>query len=272
MTDFEIYVFILCLLVFVLLTGMFSYLIVVMLKQQLRLIRAGLEDTAIIKAYQQEKAKKTIFKVLESFVSLVICAVLLVAFLFSAYVKLREDTYVPGMPTLKVVSSSSMASKYEKNTYLFAHHLDDQVQLYDLLVTYPVPAEEDLKLYDIVIYEIEGQMVLHRIVGIEEPGVEHPDQRYFLCQGDALERPDRFPVLYSQIRGIYRGEKIPLAGNFVLFMQSPAGWLCILLTVFVIFVTPVMEKKLRTEEKKRLKQIGYLEEEVREASEKRVAT
>lgn len=269
MTDFEIYVFILCLIVFVLLTVMFSYLIVVMLKQQLRLIRAGLEDAAIIKAYQQEKAKKTIFRVLESFVSLVICAVLVAAFVFSAYVKITQNTYVPGVPTLKVVSSSSMASKYENNTYLFEYGLDDQVQLYDLLVTYPVPAEEELQLYDIIIYEIEGKMVLHRIVGIEEPNAEHPSQRYFLCQGDALERADRFPVLYSQIRGIYRGEKMPLAGNFVLFMQSPAGWLCVLLTVFVILVTPVMEKKLRTEEKKRLKQIGYLQEEIRETSEER---
>lgn len=121
-------------------------------------------------------------------------------------------------PPFKVVTSSSMASKFRNNTYLFENSLNDQVKRHDLLLTYAIPSEDELELYDIVIYEIDGKMVLHRIVGIEEPNEAHPGERYFLLQGDALERPDRFPVLYSQMRGIYRGERVPFVGSFILFM------------------------------------------------------
>ena len=125
-----------------------------------------------------------------------------------------------------------------------------------MLLTYEVPPEEALELYDIVVYEVEGKMVLHRIIGIEEPNLNHPNERYFLCQGDALERPDRFPVLYSQIHGIYRGEKIPFVGSFILFMQSPAGWLYILLVIFALVATPIVERKLLEEQQKRLALMG----------------
>ena len=70
-------------------------------------------------------------------------------------------------------------------------------------------------------------------------------------QGDAVSSPDRFPVLYSQMRGIYKGEKIPFVGSFVLFMQSPAGWLCMLLVLIALISTPILEKKLQNSKKAR---------------------
>ena len=61
------------------------------------------------------------------------------------------------------------------------------------------------------------------------------------------------------MRGIYRGERIPFVGSFILFMQSPAGWLCILLVVFALITTPILEKKIRKEENKRLVYLGLVE-------------
>ena len=113
-----------------------------------------------------------------------------------------------------------------------------------MIFTYKLPAEEDLELYDIVVYEVDDILVIHRIVGIEEPNNSHKE-RYFLLQGDAIERPDRFPVYYSQMKAIYRGERIPFIGSFVTFMQSPAGWLCVILLVFTMIALPVVEKKLQ---------------------------
>ena len=92
---------------------------------------------------------------------------------------------------------------------------------------------------------------MHRIVGIEEPNTYHPNEKYFLMQGDAVGSPDRFPVLYSQMKGIYKGEKIPFIGSFILFMQSPAGWLCLLLIVGAMICTPILEKKLLNARKER---------------------
>ena len=54
MSDFALYVFFLCLIVFILLTGLFTYLIGVILKQTLRLIRAGLEDDAIRQSFMKQ--------------------------------------------------------------------------------------------------------------------------------------------------------------------------------------------------------------------------
>ena len=266
MSDFDLYVFFLCLIVFVLLTALFVYLIAVILKQTVRLIQAGLEDEAIQKAFYQNKRKKKAGRVLNSVVSTVFCAVMLGVFAFSMYVNICEDSFSADLPTLKVVTSSSMASKFKNNTYLFENGLNDQVERYDLLLTYSIPPENELELYDIVIYEIEGKMVLHRIIGIEEPNEAHPNERHFLLQGDALERPDRFPVLYSQMRGIYRGESVPFIGSFILFMQSPAGWLCILLVVFALIATPILEKHIRQQEEERLRIMGLTSEAEQDAA------
>ena len=95
-------------------------------------------------------------------------------------------------------------------------------------------------------------LIVHRIVGIEEPNDFHPNERYFLLQGDAVESPDRYPVLYQQMRAIYRGERTPFIGSFILFMQSPAGWMCTLLIVITMIATPLLDKKLSEARNERL--------------------
>lgn len=148
-----------------------------------------------------------------------------------------------------------MAQKYKDNRYLSQNGLDDQIQMFDLIVTEPLPAEEDLKLYDIVVYETENGLVIHRIVSIEEPNASHPNERYFRLRGDANKYSDSYPVYYSQMRAIYRGERIPFIGNFIMFLQAPAGWLCILLILFAQITTPIVEKKVQREIEERLKQM-----------------
>ena len=127
---------------------------------------------------------------------------------------------------------------------------------FDLIVTHALPAEDELKLYDIVVYEVDGMLLVHRIVGIEEPNADHPEEYYFLLQGDNVERPDRFPVRYSQMKAIYRGQRVPFIGSFVSFLQSPAGWLCILLMIFAIVATPMLESKIEKEKAARLQRIS----------------
>jgi signal peptidase I len=144
-----------------------------------------------------------------------------------------------------------MATKYEENDYLDFYNLDDQIQMFDLIVVHELPPEDEIELYDIVVYEINNMLIIHRIVGIEEPDESHPDERYFLLQGDSNEVPDRFPVLYSQMRGIYRGERMPFVGSFITFLQSPAGWLCFLLILFATIATPIVERILEREMEKR---------------------
>ncbi|MBE6021078.1 MAG: hypothetical protein E7228_04995 [Clostridiales bacterium] len=247
MTDYEIYVFILCFIVFSVLTLLFSYMIVTLTKMRLKMIRHGLEDEEI-KIEQQKKAKKSrIGTFFVNAVGLIICLALLTAFVFSIYMNVTEEKLPNGIPSLKVVQSASMATKDEANTYLYENDLNDQIQVFDVIITRHLPEEEDLQLYDIVTYKQDDMNIVHRIVGIEEPNAKHPHCRHFLLQGDAVKNPDQFPVLYSQMQGIYKGERIPYIGSFIIFMQSPAGWLCILLVLFSMIFTPVLKKKLDKE-------------------------
>ena len=255
MTDYEIYVFILCFIVFVVLTTLSIVCLCIITRLSLRLIRGGLEDEAILKEHeerQKHKTKTKYAKMADMLFSGIICLIFVVMLIGSLMIQETENTCCGKIPTYRVVLTGSMAEKNEENTYLYENGLNDQIQAFNLIKTEKLPAEEDLKLYDIVVYEVDNILLVHRIVGIEEPNAEHPDCRYFLLQGDAVEAPDRYPVLYGQMRGIYRGERTPYIGSFILFMQSPAGWLCTLLIVIAMIASPILDKKLRVAREQRL--------------------
>ncbi len=258
MTQYEIYVFFLCLTVFVLLVSLFSFLLSILIKQEFKLIKNGIEDERLKKEYTDSQKRNKKLNICGCFLTLVICIVFIGFFAFSLFVNIRQDSYFENIPTIKVVNTDSMSRKHEKNTYLKSNNLNNQIQTFDLVKVYKAPAEKDIELYDIVVYEVNDTQIIHRIVGIEEPRSEHPNERYFLCQGDAVESPDRFPVYYSQIKAIYKGERIPFIGSFVKFMQSPAGWLCAVLIVFGVIGMPILERKMEKVITERLSIIGFI--------------
>lgn len=255
MTDYEIYVFFLCLIVFVLLTALSVVCLWIITRLSLRLIRGGLEDESILKDHEKElrhKKRTKYIKLADMIFSGAICLLFVGMLVGALIIRANENTCCGDIPSYRVVLTGSMEKKNEKNLYLWENDLNDQVGTFDLIRTEKLPDEMELKLYDIVVYKVDDMLLVHRIVGIEEPNEEHPDCRYFLLQGDAVESPDRFPVLYGQMRAIYRGERIPFVGSFILFMQSPAGWLCVFLIVVAIIASPILDGILQKERKKRL--------------------
>lgn len=256
MISYDIYVFFLCAVVFTMLTALFITMLVMLVKNYLRLVALGAEDENIKIEYENmEKAKaKPGSKVLGCVCSVLIFAITLsvfVLFTVSAFTEAKENSPVGNLPALKVVKSNSMSYKEPENAYLFKNNLNDQIQTFDLIMLEKLPEESALKQYDIVAYERDGMMILHRIVNIEEPNEEHPTARYFLLQGDAVMYHDKFPVLYEDMRGIYTGTRIPFAGSFFLFMQSPAGVLCILLILFALVATPIVERNIKRKKQER---------------------
>ena len=160
-----------------------------------------------------------------------------------------------GVP--RVVLSGSMSYKLESNEYLDENGLDDQFDTFDLIITHELPGEFELELYDIVVYELKGELVVHRIVGIEEPNEKHPEHRLFELRGDAIKYSDTRPVEYSQMMAIYRGEHVKYVGSFVHFMQSPAGYVCILLMIVGCIISPLTDLLIRRARKNRLRLLGY---------------
>ncbi len=259
MTGFELYIFFLCLFVFVALTALFCFLIIKLLKQQLLIIDNGLEDVAlkkeIIKKYNKSVNKGAkVMDIIQMVISTALCAFLLFVLIVIGVSSCIGENKVEGIPALKVIASTSMSTKYENNTYLFDNNLDDQLQMFDVIIVEELPPEEELELYDIIVYEhISGALLVHRIIGIEEPNAEHPNERHFLLQGDAVHYPDTFPVRYSQMKSIYRGKRIPNVGSFVYFMQSPAGILCLILIVVAFVFMPIVDIRVEKTKYKRAK-------------------
>jgi len=260
MSSFEIYVLILCAIVFTALSALFFFLISYIIKLTQRLVRSGAEDETIKIEYANEQKKKArrLPVVIDRIVSGVLCCILFAFFLFSLLVNISGYRCISDtIPALSVVKSNSMSYKNATNTYLFENALNNQFDTFDIVLTYKLPPAEELRLYDVVLYEVGGTPVIHRIVGIEMPNEKHEDY-YFLLQGDAIDNPDRFPVYYEQMRGIYRGEHIPFVGSFVAFMQSVAGYLCVLLTVLGMIAIPLVEKKVNAVKRERLIAIGAI--------------
>lgn len=259
MTSQETYAFILCLIVYVALTLLFTVMILYILRLTVKLIRNGAEDDNLLKMREKlrkqkvnPKKKKTVHYFDYAFTA-VVCFVMFFAFGMAMHLQLSADNVTGDVPTYRVVLSDSMSKKYDKNTYLFKNDLNDQFCRFDLILTHKLPEEKDLKLYDIVVYEVDDTLVIHRIVSIEEPNEAHPNERYFRLQGDNVHVADKYPVKYSQMKAIYKGEKIENVGSFVTFLQSPAGYMCILLVFLGIIFIPIMEHKIEKEQKIRLR-------------------
>ena len=135
MTPFEMYSLVVCLIVYVLLVSVGALLVVTIYKQSIKLIKCGADDEILTKEYEKQKNKKKKNCALDCVVSALLCLVLLVSFASSDYVALADDTYYEDIPTFKVVNSSSMAKKNEKNTYLFENNINNQFATFDLILT-----------------------------------------------------------------------------------------------------------------------------------------
>ncbi len=266
MTSYDIFVLTTCLFVFILFVAICSFMVYNMVKNQVKLIKYGEFDEQIKTEYDKKKNEGAIYKIIMSVVNAILCLLFIGLFVFSFVINANQNSFSDSAPTMRVVLSSSMSKKLNSNAYLEYNGLDDQFQMYDIILTYKIPDEKELKLYDIVVYEVDEQLIVHRIVGIEEPNERHPNERWFTLQGDAVGNIDRFPVKYSQMRGIYRGERVRFAGSFVLFLQSPAGWLCLTLVFGATVLSPIIDDRIDKKKVVRLVEIGYISEEELEKS------
>lgn len=258
MSGYDLYILFLCLIVFTLLTLLFSVMLRYIVKMTIKSIKHGLEDERITTEYRKEEKSKPVWDVINKILTGAMLAILFIAFSLSVYIQCCNDRVTGNISVPKVVLSDSMSYKNNANTYLEKNQLNDQFETFDLIFIEKLPDEFDLKLYDVVVYEHRGKMIIHRIVGIEEPNEKHPNNRHFSLRGDAVQFSDEYPVLYEQMRGVYRGKHVKFVGSFFAFMQSPAGYLCILLIIFAVVATPIAEKKLLKAKKERLMQIGVI--------------
>jgi len=242
MTSFEIYLLVVSLVVIIGLTVFFSFLIGYIYVLTTRLIAIGYWDHELVHD-QPFRRRFVLFGTVGKIISTVVCIALAIMVAFSVAMGVTENDLTKNLASLKVVKSESMSKAHKDNDYIENHNLNDQFQMFDLIVTHPLPAEEDIELYDIIVYERDGDLIIHRVVYIDEPD-DSSDSRLFYFRGDAVKDNDDTPVEYDQMRGIYRGKRIPFVGSFILFMQSPAGIICLILAIVGMFIMPIIDQRI----------------------------
>ena len=257
MTGYDQYVFILCIVSFTLTVSLFGVMLGIIIFQQCRAIDHGLLDKKITNEYLRDYGKKSPLKIVFSIISLILSVAVIAAFAWTFSVRFSDSKVEGKTPVPRVVLSDSMSYKRDTNTYLTEHNLNDQFDTFDLILTHKLPGEFELQLYDVVVYEVDGDLIVHRIVEIEEPNEAHPDHRIFRLRGDAVKYNDGYSVEYSDMKAIYRGEKVKFVGSFIYFLQSPAGYVCIVLLVFGFILAPLLDKFIAFKKRKRYEKVGF---------------
>ena len=91
------------------------------------------------------------------------------------------------------------------------------INMGDLIITGPVdgPINGEIKAGKIVTFSHGKELVTHRVQSI--------NQASLVTKGDAVEDPDPWPVILSNVSGVYLF-KIPYVGYLTSFIQTKFGW------------------------------------------------
>ena len=139
--------------------------------------------------------------------------------------------------TPMVVLSGSMSGEAE-----------DHIEMGDLIFVRKASPEE-LKTGDIIAYISGGSTVTHRITAID---TAQDGSLLFTTKGDANNAEDTQQVTENQLVGVYQG-RIPKAGDFALFLQTPLGMLLFIgvpLLAFIIYDILRRQRYASQEQKK----------------------
>lgn len=199
-------------------------------------VRSGKRDIELLDEELMRKKKKEkkhrAPRYLKRGISWTVLAVLALLFGLSLYSKISGNLMPIGDSAVLTVASGSMSYRNEENTYLKENKLENQFQTYDIITVRRVE-ENDLSLYDIVaFYDDSGTIIIHRIVRIEGRG----ENKRFYTRGDANNMTDRYAPSFADIIGKYTGHRMPIAGIFVLFLQSYAGMATVVAVVYCLWM------------------------------------
>lgn len=223
-------------------------------------IKEGKRDRDLIKDYEKSHSKKRkVARIIDLGVNVLLTALFITLSVVSIVAQVNENAIKCGGTTALVVRSDSMATVNKTNTYITENNLTDQFERNDLIYVNGMPEESQIKLYDIVLFRFQDKLVVHRIVKIEEPDLLHPDKKAYITKGDANSAKDD-RIYYSDMLGIYSGFKIKYVGTVILFFQKPLGFLSIALLLLFAILMPIAENKLIQDRDRRLKHIGYIDE------------
>ena len=123
--------------------------------------------------------------------------------------------------------------------------MEPELSVNDLIVVTP---KDEYTVDDVVVYQVRGTLIVHRIIEITEDGV--------ITQGDANNAPDD-PIKMKDIKGEV-AFSVPFLGTVVQFTKTPVGIVIVLAAALLL-----MELSFSRDKKKDDDTLEQLKEEIR---------
>ena len=250
MSSIEILSLIVTIVALVSLSFVFTFLFRNYFRGIIEAVQSGEEDAELIYEEAMGKREKTVAQKILHYsgkaLSYLVLLLLVGVFTGSLVSRFMGTEMSIGGNIPLVIVSGSMSYKNDANQYLYANHLDDQFQTYDIIVVNPAASPDDIELYDVIaFYSSEGTVVVHRVVEI----VDTSEGKMFVTRGDANKASDANALYgdylpYQQVVGEYHGARLPAVGAFVLFLQSGAGVVCVISIVYCFAIFEFYRRKM----------------------------
>lgn len=206
-------------------------------------------DEAIYERKPGVKKRKKCISVLRRVLFWIAIIVITPTFIFAVYSRIMGGVPMFGGKAVMVVASGSMSKKHPVNlSYLDSYN--NQFNTYDLIILEKVDDDSDLKKYDVIAFvNDEGVNVIHRIVGVSNSG---SGVRY-TTRGDANDADDLYHPNFENVLGKYTGQKVPIVGVLLMFLQSYSGIITICALVYCLVMVDKKTEKVRLAFSKRQK-------------------
>ncbi len=159
---------------------------------------------------------------------------------------INNDAYI-------TILTGSMEEKHEDNDYLFENGLNDQITQYSLVGIEKIEKAEDIKLYDIIAYEHEDIMILHRVIEINIDEKD-PSKLLFKLQGDSNIASLSYETAleFEDVIGRYNGFQNYGLGVFITYIKSEIGMIALCAAFVFLFLATLAEERIDKSYKKRL--------------------
>ena len=115
-----------------------------------------------------------------------------------------------------------------------------------------VKEQDSYETGDVVVYQDEGSLVIHRIISISENEV--------ITQGDANNTADP-PVSISKVKG-KAVASLPLAGAVAQFLKTPVGFILVIIAAIALFELPYLKQRKKADD-----ELEKIKEEIRRLKE-----
>lgn len=129
--------------------------------------------------------------------------------------------------------------------------MEPNINIGDIIITKNVKDQDDLNVEDVISFKQNGEVVTHRIIGIEEVNGE----KRFITKGDNNNIPDLEKITFLQIEG-KKIITIPYLGKIVEFLENRVIFLIIILIILILYLyrlNKVEKSELRREKRRNIK-------------------